>query len=106
MPKERNKQPRTGPGTKASADDPGVSAPYEPFPLASGQVTLHQHLVVLEVADASDLTALLVNPGLAALVAARISETAAVVLPDKASRLVLALRKAGTAATVIGDFDG
>jgi len=64
---------------------------------------VHDNLALLEVADPADLTALLSDPRIAALVLARISDHAAVALPDAAPWLLVELTKGGHTPTVEGE---
>jgi len=71
-------------------------------PLAAEEGMVHESLALIEVADPADLTALLSDPRIAPLVLARISDHAAVALPDAAPWLLLELSKAGHTPTVSG----
>lgn len=100
MPEKRRSHPGSDP--QPTADVIGALGRFDPFPIPVGEVALHHDLTVIEVAEAADLTALLTNPRLSPLVLARISETAALVLPDATPRLLTELKKAGQAAIVTG----
>jgi hypothetical protein len=65
---------------------------------------LHRHLALLEASDAAELTALLRNPRVAALVTARISERAVVTTRQAAQELDLVLKRAGVSVTVTDEF--
>jgi hypothetical protein len=65
-----------------------------PFP-ASGEVLAHSDLTLLEVSDAADLQALLLDARVNPFVMAVVSSTQALVLPQHSKALLEALRKAG-----------
>lgn len=73
-------------------------------PLAPGESMLHRHLALLEASDAAELTTLLANPRVAALVTARVSDTAIATTRQAAHELHLALKRAGVSVTVNGEF--
>lgn len=76
----------------AAKPRPRTSVPHDPAPTG---VVLHHGLTLVEVADAADLSALLADPRLGDLVAARLSGTEAAVLPEHHQAFVKALLKAG-----------
>ena len=106
MPK-RPRKPRAAGAAAAAAPTAsagGVTAGGARVPpLEPGTVAVHEGLAVIEVADPADLAALLADPRLAELVLARIGERAAVVLPQVAPLLLLAMAKTGQIPTIEGD---
>lgn len=78
---------------------PGDAAPIEP--LGVGEVTLHDGLTLIEVADEVELTTLLADPRLANLIVTRLGPTAAIVLPHAVGRLLQAMLAAGHTPSVL-----
>lgn len=93
MPRKKGADQETAP----TAGEAGRELPPPPTP------TLHAPLVLIEVADGADLSALLSDSRLAPLIVARLSDTAALALPGNARALLDALRKAGHTPKVAGE---
>lgn len=98
-------QKKASPRGGTANTEAGASAtPHdEVVPVRPGEVTLHQHLTIIEVTDPADLTSLLADPRLAKHVVARLGSTAAAVLPQSVPRLLMAMLKAGHTPRVLGE---
>ncbi|ULH14592.1 hypothetical protein MF271_11260 [Deinococcus sp. KNUC1210] len=89
--KSRGRPPGSGAKQQASAaPDEERSAAF-----SVSQTTAHTPLGLIEVQESSDLDALLADKTLAPLIALRLDERFALVLPGSAEKLLTALRKAG-----------
>ena len=89
-PKRRGRPPGSGTKQQTSA------VPAEAQAASSvSQLTAHTPLGLIEVQESSDLDALLADKTLAPLIALRLDERFALVLPGSSDRLLSALRKAG-----------
>jgi hypothetical protein len=72
----------------------------EPHP-ETGTVVAHQGLTLLEVADSTDLTALMLDARLKPLIFGQLSPTQALVLPQHHKSLLETLKKAGHTPKVL-----
>jgi hypothetical protein len=81
-----------GPSKKSSEK----TVPVNPNPIAA-----HMNLTVLEVADPSDLNVLLADPRIGMLIAARLSDSSAIVTPDKTEALLKALKDGGHTPKIV-----
>ena len=88
-PKRRGRPPGNGAKQQANAPAEDRSA------FGVSQLTAHTPLGLIEVQESSDLDALLADKTLAALIAMRLDDRFALVLPGSTERLLAALRKAG-----------
>lgn len=76
----------------------------EPATLPPGTTMLHRNVALLESDDPAELAALLANPRVASLVAARIGDRAALITPEAAHELHATLKRAGVSVTLVGEF--
>jgi hypothetical protein len=72
----------------------------EPHP-AAGTVVAHQGLCLLEVADPTDLSALMLDKRLTGLIFTQVSPTQALVLPQHYKTVLETLKKAGHTPKVL-----
>jgi hypothetical protein len=72
------------------------TVPINPNPIAA-----HMNLTVLEVADPSDLNVLMADPRIGVLIAARLSDSSAIITPDKTEALLKALKDAGHTPKIV-----
>ncbi|GGR01756.1 hypothetical protein [Deinococcus ruber] len=89
--KSRGRPP--GSGAKQQASAPPEDERSAAFSVS--QITAHTPLGLIEVQESSDLDALLADKTLAPLIALRLDERFALVLPGSTDKLLVALRKAG-----------
>lgn len=84
--------------TNSKSASSGATLPevdqLKPYP-KSGEVIAHEGLTLIEVADAADLTSIMLNKKLKEYILARLSDVEAIVLPQHSQNLLKALRKAG-----------
>jgi hypothetical protein len=70
--------------------------PGNPNPIAA-----HMNLTLLEVADPTDLSALMADSRVGSLIAARLSESSAIITPDKTDALLKALKDGGHTPKIV-----
>jgi hypothetical protein len=58
-------------------------------------ISAHMNLTLLEVADPTDLSALMADSRVGSLIAARLSDSSAIITPDKTDALLKALKDGG-----------
>jgi hypothetical protein len=67
-----------------------------PTPIAA-----HMNLTLLEVADPTDLSALMADARVGSLIAARMSDSSAIITPDKTDALLKALKDGGHTPKIV-----
>jgi hypothetical protein len=67
-----------------------------PSPIAA-----HMNLTLIEVADPTDLSALMADPRVGSLIAARLSDLSAIITPDKTDALLKALKDGGHTPKIV-----
>jgi hypothetical protein len=99
------KKPAVGKAKPASSK-PASGRPVSGKPV-SGQssnpnpIALHMNLTLLEVADPSDLNALMADARVGPLIAARLSNSSAIIVPDKTELLLKALKDGGHTPKIV-----
>jgi hypothetical protein len=89
------KKPVSG-STKPVSSKPVSSKPVNLHPIA-----VHLNLTLLETADPSDLNALMADARIAPLIAARLSDSSAIIVPDKTELLLKALKDGGHTPKIV-----
>jgi hypothetical protein len=67
----------------------------------STPIAAHMNLTLLEVADPTDLSALMADARVGSLIAARLSDSSAIVTPDKTDALLKALKDGGHTPKIV-----
>jgi hypothetical protein len=70
--------------------------PGNPNPIAA-----HMNLTLIEVADPTDLSALMADSRVGSLIAARLSDSSAIITPDKTDALLKALKDGGHTPKIV-----
>jgi hypothetical protein len=70
-------------------------------PVNQNPIAAHMNLTLLEVADPSDLNVLMADPRIGMLIAARLSDSSAIITPDKTEALLKALKEAGHTPKIV-----
>jgi hypothetical protein len=64
-------------------------------------LTAHMNLTLIEVADPTDLSALMADSRVGSLIAARLSDSSAIITPDKTDALLKALKDGGHTPKIV-----
>ena len=64
-------------------------------------IAAHMNLTLLEVADPTDLSALMADARVGSLIAARLSDSSAIITPDKTDALLKALKDGGHTPKIV-----
>jgi hypothetical protein len=64
-------------------------------------IAAHMNLTLLEVADPTDLSALMADARVGSLIAARLSDLSAIITPDKTDALLKALKDGGHTPKIV-----
>ena len=64
-------------------------------------IAAHMNLTLLEVADPTDLSALMADTRVGSLIAARLSDSSAIITPDKTDALLKALKDGGHTPKIV-----
>jgi hypothetical protein len=64
-------------------------------------IAAHMNLTLLEVADPTDLSALMADSRVGSLIAARLSDSSAIITPDKTDALLKALKDGGHTPKIV-----
>jgi hypothetical protein len=64
-------------------------------------IASHMNLTLLEVADPSDLSAMIADTRIGSLIAARLSDSSAIIVPDKTEALLKALKDGGHTPKIV-----
>jgi hypothetical protein len=88
---------------KTASSKPISSKPFSnksssgnPNPIAA-----HMNLTLIEVADPTDLSALMADSRVGPLIAARLSDSSAIITPDKTDALLKALKDGGHTPKIV-----
>lgn len=88
--------------SKSTSSKPASSKPSvktvsgNPIPIAA-----HMNLTLIEVADPTDLSALMADSRVGSLIAARLSDLSAIITPDKTDALLKALKDGGHTPKIV-----
>jgi hypothetical protein len=90
--------PKKSVSSKPSSSKSVSSKPSSgnPNPIAA-----HMNLTLLEVADPTDLSALMADARVGGLIAARLSDSSAIITPDKTDALLKALKDGGHTPKIV-----
>jgi hypothetical protein len=89
--------------SKSVSSKPG-SSKKSPEKIVSGNpnpIAAHMNLTLLEVADPTDLSALMADSRVGSLIAARLSDSSAIITPDKTDALLKALKDGGHTPKIV-----
>ena len=64
-------------------------------------IAAHMNLTLIEVADPTDLSALMADSRVGSLIAARLSDSSAIITPDKTDALLKALKDGGHTPKIV-----
>ena len=64
-------------------------------------IAAHMNLTLIEVADPTDLSALMADSRVGSLIAARLSDSSAIITPDKTDALLKALKEGGHTPKIV-----
>jgi hypothetical protein len=81
-----------------------ASSKKSPEKINSGNpnpIAAHMNLTLLEVADPTDLSALMADARVGSLIAARLSDSSAIITPDKTDVLLKALKDGGHTPKIV-----
>jgi hypothetical protein len=100
--------PKKSVSKKSTSSKPSLSKPVSskkssektvlvnPNPIAA-----HMNLTLIEVADPTDLSALMADSRVGSLIAARLSDLSAIITPDKTDALLKALKDGGHTPKIV-----
>jgi hypothetical protein len=80
----------------SSKKSPEKTVSGNPNPIAA-----HMNLTLLEVADPTDLSALMADTRVGSLIAVRLSDSSAIITPDKTDALLKALKDGGHTPKIV-----
>jgi hypothetical protein len=92
------------PGSSKSVSSKPTSSKKSPEKTVSGNpnpIAAHMNLTLIEVADPTDLSALMADSRVGSLIAARLSDLSAIITPDKTDVLLKALKDGGHTPKIV-----
>jgi hypothetical protein len=92
------------PSSSKSVSSKSVSSQKSVEKIVSGNpnpIAAHMNLTLLEVADPTDLSALMADARVGSLIAARLSDSSAIITPDKTDALLKALKDGGHTPKIV-----